>query len=59
MYESQLKMMELMSQMHPNVQFPLIVRPEPFDPRAPLPPLDDDQAPVDDTDGSDAANLED
>ena len=58
MYESQLKMMELMTHLHPNVQFSPIVRPEPFDPQAPLPPVNDDEAPVDDVDGSDAANSE-
>ena len=45
---------ELLAQLHPNIQFPTITRPELFVPPGPSPPPDDGE---DDT--RDVANLED
>ena len=58
MYESHRMMQKLLAQLHPNIQFPMITRPETYVPQSPLPspgpppPLDavDDYA-------SDVANL--
>ena len=51
MYKSQQMMQQLLTQLHPNIQFPTITRPEPF---VPQPPPDDGDDAI-----SDAANLRD
>ena len=38
MYESQRMMQQLLTQLHPNIQFPTITRPEPFVPTGSRPP---------------------
>ena len=56
-YDNQVKMLELMSKLQPNIHLPTIDRPEPIDLDAPLPPSDDD-SPDDDSAVRDAANLD-
>ena len=60
MYESQRLMQQLLTQLHPNIQFPTITRPKPFvPPGSQPPPLLGSQRPPDEGDDvtSDAANL--
>lgn len=56
MYESFRMMQYLMAQMHPNIQFPSVTPPVPYDHPSPPPPNPSDD---NDDDSSDAANLED
>ena len=55
-YDNQVKMLELVSRLQPNIQLPTIARLGPVNLDAPLPPSDDD-SPDDDAVG-DATNLE-
>ena len=52
MYESQLIKQQLLTQLHPNIQFRTITRPELFVPPGPCPSPDDGEDAA-----SDAANL--
>ena len=56
-YDNQVKMLELVSKLQPNIQLPTIARPEPVNLDAPLPPSDDD-SPHDNSAVGDAANLD-
>ncbi|EXC17376.1 hypothetical protein L484_027568 [Morus notabilis] len=56
-YDNQVKMLELVSKLQPNIQLPTIARPKPVDLDAPL-PLSDDDNPDDDSAVGDAANLD-
>ncbi|EXC15933.1 hypothetical protein L484_015734 [Morus notabilis] len=56
-YDNQVKMLELVFKLQPNIQLPTIARPEPVDLDAPLPPSDDDNL-DDDSAVGDAANLD-
>ena len=60
MYESQRMMQQLLTQLHPNMQFPTITRPEPFillGSRPPPPPGSQPSPDEGDDAASDAANL--
>ncbi|EXC30722.1 hypothetical protein L484_027897 [Morus notabilis] len=56
-YDNQVKMLEFVSKLQPNIQLPTIARPEPVDLDAPL-RLSDDDSPDDDSAIGDAANLD-
>ena len=57
-YESHRMIQQLMAQMHPEIQFPSISHPKPFDPLRPPPPTNQDSnEDDDDVDASGAADL--
>ena len=58
-YDNQVKMLELVSKLQPNIQLPVIDRPEPVDLDALDLPSSDDDSPNDDSGVDDATNLDD